>query len=199
MLVDCIRALNVMGFSLDLLGHPVTAHLGIPRSIPAHSQNLSSLFSCTCSDFSLLAIVAKSSTYAADEILILDVPKVYPLSPCYNHRRRGSKNIKNRYGLRVSPCIVPLCMGIGSVLPKYSPQYIVEACEYMLPTRLMTSVGYTRSFIVAKSLAWSMEPKAFLKSMYRIYMSWFVNLASSNAAMRSWSCLDVPLSALNPS
>jgi hypothetical protein len=30
-------------------------------------------------------------------------------------------------------------------------------------------------------------------------MSWFVNLASSSAAIRSWSCLDVPLSALNPS
>ena len=30
-------------------------------------------------------------------------------------------------------------------------------------------------------------------------MSWFVNLASSTAAMRSWSCLDVFLSARNPS
>jgi hypothetical protein len=27
------------------------------------------------------------------------------------------------------------------------------------------SLGYPRSFIMAKSLAWSMEPKAFLKSM----------------------------------
>ena len=65
-----------MGFILDLLGHPVTAHLGIPRSIPAHSHNLFNLFSCTCNDFSLLAIAAKSSVYAADEILTLDVPKV---------------------------------------------------------------------------------------------------------------------------
>ena len=30
-------------------------------------------------------------------------------------------------------------------------------------------------------------------------MSWFVNLASFSAAIRSWSCLDVFLSALNPS
>ena len=110
-----------MGFILDLFGHPVTAHLGIPRSIPAHSQNLSSLFSCVCSDSNLLAIVARSSAYAADEILTLDVPKVYPLSPCCNHLRRGSRNIINRYGLRVSPCIVPLWMGIGRVLPKCSP------------------------------------------------------------------------------
>jgi hypothetical protein len=111
-LVDWIRALNVMGFILDLLGHPVTAHLDIPRSIPAHSHNLSSLLSCICNDFSLLAIVAKSSAYAADEIFTLDVPKVYPLSPCCNHLRRGSKTIKNRYGLRVFHCIVPLCQSI---------------------------------------------------------------------------------------
>ena len=30
-------------------------------------------------------------------------------------------------------------------------------------------------------------------------MSWFVNLASSSAAISSWSCLDMLLSALNPS
>ena len=30
-------------------------------------------------------------------------------------------------------------------------------------------------------------------------MSWFVSLASSSAAVRSWSCRDVLLSALNPS
>ena len=85
-----------MGFVLDLLGHPVTAHLGIPRSIPAHSHNLSSLFSCVCNDSNLLAIVARSSAYAADAHLILDVPKVYPLSPCCNYLRSGSKNIINK-------------------------------------------------------------------------------------------------------
>jgi hypothetical protein len=57
-----------MGFILDLLGHLVTAHLGIPRFIHAHSQNLSNLFSCICNDSSLLAIAAKSYAYAADEI-----------------------------------------------------------------------------------------------------------------------------------
>ena len=81
MLVAWIRALKVVGLSLDLFGHPVTAHLGIPWSIPAHSQNLSSLLSCVCSDSSLLAIAARSSKYAAEDILILDVPKVYPLFP----------------------------------------------------------------------------------------------------------------------
>ena len=67
-----------MGFILELLGHPVTAHLGIPRSIPAHSQKLSNLFTCVCNDFNLLVIAAKVLVYAADEILTLDVPKVYP-------------------------------------------------------------------------------------------------------------------------
>jgi hypothetical protein len=71
--VDWIRALKVVGLSLDLFGHPVTAHFGIPRSILAHSQNLSSLFSCVCSVSSLLAIAARLFAYAADEILTLDV------------------------------------------------------------------------------------------------------------------------------
>ena len=154
-----------MGLSLDLFGHPVTAHLGIPRSIPTHSQNLSSLFSCVCSVSSLLAIVARSSAYDVEEILILDVPKVYPLFPCCSHLSRGSKNMINRYGLRISPCIVPLWMGIGKVFPKCSPVNMVEDYEYMFPMRFMESLGYPKSFIIAKSLAWSMEPKAFLKLM----------------------------------
>ena len=108
MLVAWIRTLKVMGLSLDLFGHPVTAHLGVPRSIPAHLQNLSILFSCVCSVSSLLAIAARSSAYVADEILTLNVPKVYPLFPCCSHLMRGSKNMINRYGLRISHCIVPL-------------------------------------------------------------------------------------------
>ena len=51
---------------------------------------------------------------------------------------------------------------------------------------------------MASSLAWSRDPNAFLKSMYSKYMSWFVNLASSRVAIRSCSCLDVLLFALNP-
>ena len=55
-------------------------------------------------------------------------------------------------------------MVIGRVLPKCSPRNIVEDCEYMFKMRFTTSVGYPRSFIMAKSLAWSMETKAYLKS-----------------------------------
>ena len=56
-------------------------------------------------------------------------------------------------------------MGIGKVLSKCSPIYMVEDCAYMFPMRCMESVGYPRSFIMTKSLAWSMEPKAFLRSI----------------------------------
>ena len=55
----------------------------------------------------------------------------------------------------------------------------------MFPIRVTASSGYPRSFVMANSLAWSREPKAFLKSMYNKYMSWFVNLASSSATIRS--------------
>jgi hypothetical protein len=100
--------LKVMGLSLDLFGHPITAHLGMPRSIHVHAQNLSILFNCVCSVSSLLVIAARSSAYVADEILTLEVPKVYPLFPCCTHLSRGFKNMINKYGLRISPCIVPL-------------------------------------------------------------------------------------------
>ena len=55
-----------------------------------------------------LAIAARSYVYVVDEILTLNVPNVYPLFPCCNHLRRGSKSMIDRYRLRVSPCIVPL-------------------------------------------------------------------------------------------
>ena len=151
--MDWIRALKVVGCSLNLFGHPIITHLGIPRFIPAHVQNLSSLLSCVWSVSNLLAIAVRSSAYAADEILTLEVPKVYPLFPCCSHLRRDSRNMINRYGLSVSPYIVPLWMGIGRVLPKCSPVNIIEDCEYMFPMRVMESVGYPRSFILAKSLA----------------------------------------------
>ena len=54
---------------------------------------------------------------------------------------------------------------MGRILSKYSPRYIVEDCEYMFPRRFMASVAYPKSFIMAKSLAWSIEPKAFFKSI----------------------------------
>ena len=40
-----IMVLNVAGFVFVLLGHPVTAHFGTPKSIHAHLQYLSNLLS----------------------------------------------------------------------------------------------------------------------------------------------------------
>ena len=105
------------------------AHLGMPRSIPAHLQILFILFIWICRDDTLLARAAKSSVYAAEFISVLEVLKVYPLFPFCSHHRSGSRKIINRYRLSVSPCMVSLCMGIGCVLPKYSSMYVVVDCE----------------------------------------------------------------------
>ena len=56
-------------------------------------------------------------------------------------------------------------MEVGRILPKCSPVNTMEDCEYMFPMRFMESAGYPRSFIMTKNLAWSIEPKAFLKSI----------------------------------
>jgi hypothetical protein len=45
-----IFALSVSSFSFDLLGHPVMAHFGTPKSILAQSQYFSSLFNWVCID-----------------------------------------------------------------------------------------------------------------------------------------------------
>jgi hypothetical protein len=54
---------------------------------------------------------------------------------------------------------------MGGIWPNELPEKIMVEWEYILPTKLTASVGYPRSHIIAKSWAWSMEPKAFLKSM----------------------------------
>ena len=60
----------------------------------------------------LFIIITRSSTYAAKFIVILDVLSVYPYFQFCNDRRSGSRNIMNEYGLRVSPWIFLLCIGI---------------------------------------------------------------------------------------
>ena len=53
--------LKAFVFSLDLFGHHMIAHFGMPRSIPAHSQYLSNLSNCCWMDVALLDITARSS------------------------------------------------------------------------------------------------------------------------------------------
>ena len=152
-LVVFICVLNVTWFILDLFGYHVTAHFDIPRFIPAHSYYLSILFSCECSDVSLLVMIAKSFAYITELIMDLDAPKVYPKFCFCNHLSSGSKNMIKTNGLRVSPCIMPLCINISFVWPKYSPVYMVLECEYMLPTNLIASSRYPKSFMIANKRA----------------------------------------------
>ena len=121
----CIWVLNFSGFIFSLLGQPVIADFCTPKSIPAHSQNISSLFNCVCIDWRLFVIAARSSAYAAELMISFDVPNVYPFFPLCSHLSSSSKNIKNKYGLKVSPWMVPLWIGIGFDLPKRSPVNMV--------------------------------------------------------------------------
>ena len=75
---DWMYALKVIAVMYPLLGHPVMAHLGMPSSIPAHWQNLSILFICSCMFFMLLVIMARSSAYAAELSTYFDVLSSYP-------------------------------------------------------------------------------------------------------------------------
>ena len=48
--------------------------------------------------------------------------------------KSGSRKIIKKYGLSVSPCIIPLCMRIGYVLSKYSPTNVGGIVnKYYLP------------------------------------------------------------------
>jgi hypothetical protein len=60
---------------------------------------------------------------------VLEALREYPIFQFFNHLRSGSRKIIKRYGLNVSPCMVPLCMGIGCVLPKSSQVHVVVDCE----------------------------------------------------------------------
>jgi hypothetical protein len=79
--------------------------------------------------FILFVIMAKSSAYAAELIVYCDVLSVYPKLPHSNHLNSGSRDMIKRYGLSVSPCMVPHCMWTGLVLPKYEPKNIVVELE----------------------------------------------------------------------
>ena len=112
-----------------LLGQPVMAHLDMPSSILAHWQNLSILFSCGCMFFMLLVVMARSFADAAEFSINCDVLSLYPSLPLSSHCSSGSREMMKRYGLNVSPCMVPLCMWIGLVFSKWDPENIVDELE----------------------------------------------------------------------
>ena len=98
-----ICVLKFSGLVFDLLGHPVMAHFCTPRSIPAHSQYLSNFVNWVCIDCSLFEMIARSSAYAAELMIILDVPNEYPFLLVWSQRKSDSKNMRKMYGLNVSP------------------------------------------------------------------------------------------------
>jgi hypothetical protein len=62
--------------------------------------------------------MAKSSAYAAELSVYYDVLSLYPKLPLSSHLSSGSRDMIKRYGLSVSPCMIPHCMWTGLVLPK---------------------------------------------------------------------------------
>ena len=74
---------------------------------------------------SLFVIIARSFAYIAEFIVILDVPNEYPYFPFCNQFRSGSRSIMNKYGLKVSPWIVPLCIGILYLTKVFTCEYCV--------------------------------------------------------------------------
>lgn len=88
---------------------------------------------------------------------------------------------------------------IGGFVPMWLPVKDVVEFFYMFPSISTASKGKPRSSMRASSLAWSMEPKAFRKSIYVRYMSLLVSHASFKAPMIICICLDVLYWGLKPS
>ena len=76
-------------------------------------------------------------------------------------------------------------------MPKWLPVNEVVESLYKMPMISIASVGYPRSSMRASSRAWSIESNAFLKSIYVMYMSLFVSIASSRDAKIIWICREV--------
>ena len=66
------------------------------RSIPAHSQYLSSLFNCCWMDVALLDITAMSFAWTAEFNFVLEVLKVYPWILRCSHLSNGSRKMMKR-------------------------------------------------------------------------------------------------------
>ena len=71
----------------------------------------------------------------------------------------------NRYGMRVSPCMVPRLVVIGGVVPKWFPVKVVMKFLYLFPTISIASRGNPKSSIMASSRAWSMKSEGIFLSL----------------------------------
>ena len=75
--------------------------------------------------------------YATNLSLVYEVWNLYMLLTFCDHLRCGFRKITKRYELSVSPCTVPLWMGMGCVLLKCFPIIIMVDWEHKLPISAM--------------------------------------------------------------
>ena len=70
----------------------------------------------------------------------------------------------NRYGLKVTLCMVAWLIWIEGFVVKWGPLKEVNDYVYILPTSAIASSGYPMSTMMARSLGWWIEPNELLKS-----------------------------------
>ena len=84
-----------------------------------------------------------------------------------SQRRRGSINIRKRRGERVSPCMVPLPIVMGSVRSWVERLRTMRVllCEYSSRMESIASGGKPRSCIMRNKCVWLIVLKALVRSM----------------------------------
>jgi hypothetical protein len=118
-----------VGSFFNLFGHHVISHFGMPKSMPAQSQNLSSLVIWICIDNKLLVNASKSSTLIIELVFKFGVLKDGTCSLGCNQLSNQLSNgsLKIRHGHSMSLCIVFLCIWTNCGCLKYSPMnFVVE-------------------------------------------------------------------------
>lgn len=84
------------------------AHLAMLRSRCAHSKGFCRLAICVCMCEMFSMMMARLSTYIVLLHVIVGIWKWYPTLHFSSKRKSGSRKTMNKYGIYVSPCIVPL-------------------------------------------------------------------------------------------
>ena len=119
----------MLGLSFNLLGHPVIAHFERFRSMYDHSANFCSLNICDWMYCMLSDIIVRPFAYAVVVHVEGDVLKWYPMSSFSSNLNSNSRNIIKKYGLSVSPCMVPRLIVIGGVVSKWLP--VKDVVEFL--------------------------------------------------------------------
>lgn len=100
----------------------------------------------------LSVIIVRSSTYVVVVYVEEHVLKWYSMLSFSNHLKSCSKNLMNRYKLRVSSCMVSRLISTVDVVPKLFPMKDVVEFLYIFSNILTASRGNPRSSMKANSL-----------------------------------------------